>query len=70
MGRKVEYGYRWIVDGQDEGWKTGYLYQGTDKNMRNPLGAFDPGKHTVVFRLLSGVKATKRLSFTVCDACT
>ncbi|MER6952062.1 protein kinase [Nonomuraea sp. NPDC000554] len=67
-GRNAEYGYRWIVDGQDEGWKTGYLYRGTDKNMRNPLGAFDPGRHTVVFRLLTGVKTTKSLSFTVCDA--
>ncbi|NUW39358.1 serine/threonine-protein kinase [Nonomuraea rhodomycinica] len=65
-GKLTEYGYRWIVDGQDEGWKTDWV-KGTAKNQRNPFGAFEPGRHTVVFRLLTPTKAAKSTSFTVCE---
>ncbi|WP_328808679.1 serine/threonine protein kinase [Nonomuraea montanisoli] len=65
-GKLTEYGYRWIVDGQDEGWKTDWV-KGTAKNRRNPFGAFEPGRHTVVFRLLTPAKAAKSTSFTVCE---
>ncbi|WP_250564019.1 serine/threonine-protein kinase [Sphaerisporangium fuscum] len=65
-GKQVEYGYRWIVDGQDEGWKTDWV-TGTTKNQRNPLGSFEPGRHTVVFRLLTPSKASESVHFTVCQ---
>ncbi|MEQ4723939.1 serine/threonine-protein kinase [Nonomuraea sp. B19D2] len=65
-GRQVEYGYRWVVDGQDEGWKTDWV-TGTTKNRRNPFGAFEPGRHTIIFRLLTPSKATRSVSFTVCE---
>ncbi|MFI7131724.1 protein kinase [Nonomuraea sp. NPDC050153] len=65
-GRQVEYGYRWVVDGQDEGWKTDWV-TGTTKNRRNPFGAFEPGRHTIVFHLLTPSKATRSTSFTVCE---
>ncbi|MEV4009735.1 protein kinase [Nonomuraea angiospora] len=65
-GRQVEYGYRWVVDGQDEGWKTDWV-TGTTKNRRNPFGAFEPGRHTIVFHLLTPSKATRSVSFTVCE---
>ncbi|MEU7861811.1 serine/threonine-protein kinase [Nonomuraea sp. NPDC049141] len=65
-GKQVEYGYRWVVDGQDEGWKTDWV-TGTTKNRRNPFGAFDPGRHTIVFHLLTPSKASKGVSFTVCS---
>ncbi|MFD1930987.1 protein kinase [Nonomuraea mangrovi] len=66
-GKQTEYGYRWVVDGEDEGWKTSWVTNGTDKNQRNPMGAFSPGRHTVVFHLLTPAKATRRVSFTVCE---
>ncbi|WP_310706955.1 protein kinase domain-containing protein [Nonomuraea sp. 3-1Str] len=65
-GRQVEFGYRWVVDGQDEGWRTDWV-TGTAKNRRNPFGAFEPGHHTIAFHLLTPSKATRRVSFTVCD---
>ncbi|MEV4363827.1 protein kinase [Nonomuraea sp. NPDC049625] len=65
-GRQVEYGYRWVVDGQDEGWKTDWV-TGTTKNRRNPFGAFEPGRHTIVFHLLTPSKATRSVAFTVCE---
>ncbi|MEV1175017.1 serine/threonine-protein kinase, partial [Nonomuraea sp. NPDC049784] len=65
-GKQVEYGYRWVVDGQDEGWKTDWV-TGTAKNQRNPFGAFEPGRHTIVFHLLTPSKATRSVSFTVCE---
>ncbi|MEU7900799.1 protein kinase [Nonomuraea sp. NPDC049152] len=67
-GKQTEYGYRWVVDGEDEGWKTDWVTNGTGKNQRNPFGAFPPGRHTIVFHLLTPSKATKRVSFTVCEA--
>ncbi|MEV2272680.1 serine/threonine-protein kinase [Nonomuraea africana] len=66
-GKQREYGYRWVVDGEDSGWLTGWLTNGTDKVQRNPFGAFTPGRHTIVFHLLTPSKATRRVSFTVCD---
>ncbi|MFC5826395.1 serine/threonine-protein kinase [Nonomuraea insulae] len=66
-GKQIEYGYRWIVDGQDEGWLTGFLTNGSDLLRRNPMGAFPAGKHTIVFRLLTHAKATRTLSFTICE---
>ncbi|MEV0347612.1 protein kinase [Nonomuraea sp. NPDC050680] len=65
-GKQIEYGYRWVVDGQDEGWKTDWV-TGTVKNQRNPFGAFEPGRHTIVFHLLTPSKDRKSVSFTVCD---
>ncbi|MCA2228473.1 serine/threonine-protein kinase [Nonomuraea aurantiaca] len=65
-GKQIEYGYRWVVDGQDEGWKTDWV-TGTTKNRRNPFGAFEPGRHTIVFHLLTPSKATKGVTFTVCE---
>ncbi|GAA3211245.1 serine/threonine-protein kinase [Nonomuraea helvata] len=65
-GRQVEYGYRWVVDGEDEGWKTDWV-TGTTKNQRNPFGAFEPGRHTIVFHLLTPSRATRSVSFTVCE---
>ncbi|MFF5209170.1 protein kinase [Streptosporangium sp. NPDC000396] len=67
-GKQTEYGYRWIVDGEDEGWKTSWVAtNGTDKNQRNPFGAFSPGRHTIVFHLLTPAKDTESVSFTVCE---
>ncbi|WP_433509010.1 protein kinase domain-containing protein [Nonomuraea sp. CA-143628] len=65
-GKQVEYGYRWVVDGQDEGWKTDWV-TGSTKNRRNPFGAFDPGRHTIVFHLLTPSKDRKSVTFTVCE---
>ncbi|HUR03112.1 MAG TPA: serine/threonine-protein kinase [Nonomuraea sp.] len=65
-GKQVEYGYRWVVDGEDKGWKTDWV-TGTVKNQRNPFGAFEPGRHTIVFHLLTPSKDTERVSFTVCE---
>ncbi|MEV0144773.1 MULTISPECIES: protein kinase [unclassified Nonomuraea] len=65
-GRQVEFGYRWVVDGQDEGWRTDWV-TGTVKNQRNPFGAFEPGHHTIAFHLLTPSKAAKSVSFTVCE---
>ncbi|AQZ60645.1 putative serine/threonine protein kinase [[Actinomadura] parvosata subsp. kistnae] len=66
-GRQIEYGYRWIVDGQDEGWLTGFLTNGSDVLRRNPLSSFPAGRHTVVFRLLTHAKASRSLTFTICE---
>ncbi|MDP4507048.1 serine/threonine-protein kinase [Nonomuraea turcica] len=65
-GKQTEYTYRWVVDGQDEGRKTGWV-TGTTKDRRNPFGAFEPGSHTIVYHLLTPSKATRRVSFTVCE---
>ncbi|MEU4234955.1 serine/threonine-protein kinase [Nonomuraea sp. NPDC026600] len=65
-GKQLKYGYRWVVDGADEGWKTDWV-TGTTKNRRNPFGAFDPGRHTIVFHLLTPSKDVERVSFTVCE---
>ncbi|MEU7834090.1 MULTISPECIES: protein kinase [unclassified Nonomuraea] len=65
-GKQIEYGYRWVVDGQDEGWKTDWV-TGTTKNRRNPFGAFEPGRHTIVFHLLTPSKDRQSVSFTVCE---
>ncbi|WP_327090594.1 protein kinase [Nonomuraea sp. NBC_01738] len=66
--KQMEYGYRWIVDGQDEGWQTGYLVNGSSKLQRNPFGSFERGtSHRIVFRLLTPSKATDSVSFTVCS---
>lgn len=65
-GKQLEYGYRWVVDGEDEGWKTDWV-TGTTKNQRNPFGAFEPGRHTIVFHLLTPSKGTQSVSFTVCE---
>ncbi|MGN9843178.1 serine/threonine-protein kinase [Nonomuraea sp. H19] len=65
-GKQMEYGYRWVVDGEDEGRKTDWV-TGTSKNRRNPFGAFEPGRHTIVFHLLTPSKATRSVSFTVCE---
>ncbi|MGI5282452.1 hypothetical protein ACQEVF_03880 [Nonomuraea polychroma] len=65
-GKRTEYTYRWVVDGQDEGRKTGWV-TGTTDDRRNPFGAFEPGSHTIVYHLLTPSKATRRVSFTVCE---
>ncbi|WP_223166756.1 serine/threonine-protein kinase [Nonomuraea sp. SYSU D8015] len=65
-GRQVEYTYRWVVDGQDEGRKTGWV-TGTTEERRNPFGAFEPGRHTIVFHLLTPSRATRSVSFTACE---
>ncbi|MFE3452641.1 protein kinase [Nonomuraea sp. NPDC059194] len=65
-GKQTEIGYRWIVDGKDEGWLTGWV-TGTGTIDRNPFGAFPPGKHTITFRLLTPGKGSDSVSFTVCD---
>ncbi|MBT2229463.1 protein kinase [Nonomuraea sp. NEAU-A123] len=65
-GKQLEYGYRWVVDGADEGWKTDWV-TGTTKNRRNPFGAFEPGRHTIVFHLLTPSKDSRRVSFKVCE---
>ena len=62
----MKYGYRWVVDGADEGWKTDWV-TGTTKNRRNPFGAFEPGRHTIVFHLLTPSKDSRRVSFKVCE---
>ncbi|WP_378789789.1 protein kinase [Nonomuraea fastidiosa] len=64
-GKQIPYGYRWVVDGQDEGWLTGYLTNGSDVLRRSPLSSF-PARHTIVFRLLTHAKASKTLTFTIC----
>ncbi|MFI7703146.1 serine/threonine-protein kinase [Nonomuraea sp. NPDC049480] len=65
-GRLVEYTYRWVVDGQDEGRKTGWV-KGTTQDRRNPFGAFEAGRHTIVYHLLTPSKATRSVSFTACE---
>jgi hypothetical protein len=65
-GKQTEYTYRWVVDGQDEGRQTGWV-TGTTKDRRNPFGAFEPGSHTIVYHLLTPSRATRRVSFTVCE---
>ena len=65
-GKQIPYGYRWIVDGEDEGWLTGYLTNGSDVLRRSPFSAFSAGRHTVVFRLLTHAKASRTLTFTIC----
>ncbi|WP_240776784.1 serine/threonine-protein kinase [Nonomuraea basaltis] len=65
-GKQTEYTYRWVVDGQDEGRSTSWV-TGTTKERRNPFGAFEPGPHRIVFHLVTPSRATKSVSFTVCE---
>ncbi|TDD15894.1 hypothetical protein [Nonomuraea diastatica] len=62
----MEYTYRWVVDGQDEGRKTGWVTT-TTKDRREPFGAFEAGRHTIVYHLLTPTRATRSVSFTVCE---
>ncbi|MET8868160.1 protein kinase [Nonomuraea sp. NPDC004580] len=66
-GRQIEYGYRWVVDGQDEGRLSGFITNGQDVLRRNPLSSFPAGRHTVVFSLLTHNKRTMSKPFTICE---
>ncbi|MEV0616711.1 hypothetical protein AB0I81_25570 [Nonomuraea sp. NPDC050404] len=66
-GKQIPYQYRWIVDGQDEGKLTGFVTNGSDVLRRNPMSSFSAGKHSVVFRLLSGSGGGGSRSFTICE---